>query len=177
MQRYGGTVIYESSDEMGPLEIIEDGFTRSLHFGSEPKQSSMDLNDPYRLTLLYSRAMVTSLLFHATPRRALLIGLGGGSCIDAAKGVAILSGNGGRILHFEGVNSISEAEQLAGLIVAIPIEDRAPLAEDVRRLRDEVGELRSQLGSLRERLEQMEATRAMPARRTPAPKKPKRKRR
>ena len=27
-----------------------------------------------------------------------IIGLGGGSCIDAAKGVAILSGNGGRIL-------------------------------------------------------------------------------
>ena len=79
MQRYGGTVLYERSDEMGPLEIIADGFTRSLHFGSEPKQSSMDLNDPYRLTLLYSRAMVTSLLFHATPRRALLIGLGGGS--------------------------------------------------------------------------------------------------
>ena len=35
-----------------------------------------------------------------------IIGLGGGSCIDAAKGVAILSGNGGRILHFEGVNKV-----------------------------------------------------------------------
>jgi 1,3-propanediol dehydrogenase len=35
-----------------------------------------------------------------------IIGLGGGSCIDAAKGVAILSGNGGRILGFEGVNKV-----------------------------------------------------------------------
>jgi alcohol dehydrogenase class IV len=35
-----------------------------------------------------------------------IIGLGGGSCIDAAKGVAILSGNGGRILSYEGVNKV-----------------------------------------------------------------------
>ena len=35
-----------------------------------------------------------------------IVGLGGGSCIDAAKGVAILAGNGGRILEFEGVNKV-----------------------------------------------------------------------
>ena len=35
-----------------------------------------------------------------------IVGLGGGSCIDAAKGVAILSGNGGRILGFEGVDKV-----------------------------------------------------------------------
>ncbi|MGO9296084.1 MAG: iron-containing alcohol dehydrogenase [Streptosporangiaceae bacterium] len=35
-----------------------------------------------------------------------IIALGGGSCIDAAKGVAILSGNGGRILGFEGVDKV-----------------------------------------------------------------------
>jgi 1,3-propanediol dehydrogenase len=35
-----------------------------------------------------------------------IIGLGGGSCIDAAKGVAILSGNGGRILDYEGVDRV-----------------------------------------------------------------------
>jgi len=35
-----------------------------------------------------------------------IIGLGGGSCIDAAKGVAILSGNGGRILDYEGVDNV-----------------------------------------------------------------------
>lgn len=37
---------------------------------------------------------------------------------------------GGVVLHFEGVNSISDAEALASLIVAIPIEQRATLAED-----------------------------------------------
>ncbi|MGO9505254.1 MAG: iron-containing alcohol dehydrogenase [Streptosporangiaceae bacterium] len=35
-----------------------------------------------------------------------IIGLGGGSCIDAAKGVAIISGNGGRILGYEGVDKV-----------------------------------------------------------------------
>jgi alcohol dehydrogenase class IV len=35
-----------------------------------------------------------------------IIGLGGGSCIDAAKGVAILSSNGGRILCYEGVDKV-----------------------------------------------------------------------
>jgi len=36
-----------------------------------------------------------------------IIGLGGGSCIDAAKGVAILSGNGGRILGYQGVDKVA----------------------------------------------------------------------
>ena len=36
-----------------------------------------------------------------------IIGIGGGSVIDAAKGVAILAGNGGKILDFEGVDQIS----------------------------------------------------------------------
>ncbi|MFF8846453.1 iron-containing alcohol dehydrogenase [Streptomyces sp. NPDC015127] len=35
-----------------------------------------------------------------------IVGVGGGSCIDAAKGVAILSGNGGRILDYEGVDQV-----------------------------------------------------------------------
>ncbi len=35
-----------------------------------------------------------------------IIGVGGGSVIDAAKGVAILSGNGGRILGYEGVDKV-----------------------------------------------------------------------
>lgn len=35
-----------------------------------------------------------------------IVAVGGGSCIDAAKGVAILSGNGGRILGYEGVDQV-----------------------------------------------------------------------
>lgn len=46
---------------------------------------------------------------------------------------------GGIVLHFEGVTSISEAEQLAGLIVAIPSEERAALAEDEAYIGDLMG--------------------------------------
>ncbi|MFP5336171.1 MAG: iron-containing alcohol dehydrogenase [Actinomycetes bacterium] len=37
-----------------------------------------------------------------------LVAIGGGSCIDAAKGIAILSGNGGRILDYGGVDHVTE---------------------------------------------------------------------
>ncbi len=79
MNRYGGIVIHQSRDEHGTIEVVEDGAFRSLHFGSEPKQSSMELHDPLRLALTYTRAMTTALLFNDNPRSVLLIGLGGGS--------------------------------------------------------------------------------------------------
>lgn len=46
---------------------------------------------------------------------------------------------GGVVLHFEGVESISDAEKLAHLIVAIPREQRAPLAEGEIYISDLVG--------------------------------------
>jgi len=46
---------------------------------------------------------------------------------------------GGIVLHFEGVGSISDAEQLAGLIVAIPHTQRAPLTEDEVYISDLAG--------------------------------------
>ena len=46
---------------------------------------------------------------------------------------------GGVVLHFEGVNSINDAEALAGLVVAIPREQRAPLTEDEAYIGDLIG--------------------------------------
>ncbi len=43
------------------------------------------------------------------------------------------------VLHFEGVDSISAAEALNGLIVAIPAAERAPLAEDEFYIGDLIG--------------------------------------
>jgi 16S rRNA processing protein RimM len=46
---------------------------------------------------------------------------------------------GGIVLHFAGVDSISAAEQLAGLLVAIPRAERAPLSEDEAYIGDLIG--------------------------------------
>ena len=46
---------------------------------------------------------------------------------------------GGVVLHFAGVDSISAAETLARLIVAIPMAERAPLAEDEVYVADLIG--------------------------------------
>ena len=52
---------------------------RTLHVGGEAIQSAMRLGDPFALALDYTRCMMGFLLFHPEPRRALMIGLGGGS--------------------------------------------------------------------------------------------------
>ncbi len=79
MHFYHGTMIAKTRDELGEIEVVDDATSRSLHFGSFPKQSSMLLRDPIYLELAYTRAMTCALLFSANTRRFLLIGLGGGS--------------------------------------------------------------------------------------------------
>jgi len=46
---------------------------------------------------------------------------------------------GGVVLHFTGVDSISAAETLSGLVVAIPKTQRAPLGEDEVYIADLIG--------------------------------------
>jgi 16S rRNA processing protein RimM len=46
---------------------------------------------------------------------------------------------GGIVLHFAACESISDAESLSGLIVAIPLEDRVPLHEDEVYISDLIG--------------------------------------
>lgn len=79
MRKYHGTMVHKTRDELGEIEVVDDATYRSLHFGSEPKQSSMLLRDPVYLALAYTRAMSSALLFTESTRRFLLIGLGGGS--------------------------------------------------------------------------------------------------
>lgn len=60
-------------------DVSEKKGVRYLHLGGPAVQSAMRLNDPYGLELEYTRAMMSFLLFQPSPRRACLIGLGGGS--------------------------------------------------------------------------------------------------
>ena len=79
MRKYHGTVIHRSRDSRGTIEVVDDGYTRSMHFGNAIRQSAMDLSRPEYLVLTYTRAMTSSLLFGPSPRRVLLVGLGSGS--------------------------------------------------------------------------------------------------
>ncbi len=78
---YGGRLLYRGRDEYGPIEVVDDGSCRSLHFGSEARQSAMLHANREHLQLSYTRAMSAALLFQPQPRRILLIGLGGGSLL------------------------------------------------------------------------------------------------
>lgn len=79
MNKYHGKLIHKAEDELGEIEVVDDGLYRSLHFGTEPKQSCVLISDPVSLSLSYTRAMTSALLLHERPSRFLLIGLGGGS--------------------------------------------------------------------------------------------------
>jgi len=80
MRRYGGRLIYEDRDDDGIVEVIDDGGLRSLHFGSESRQSCMCLENPDELALAYARAMTIWQLFRPSlTGEVLMIGLGGGS--------------------------------------------------------------------------------------------------
>jgi spermidine synthase len=59
--------------------IIDSGLQRRLQFDLYTVQSSMHREHPDRLTLAYTRKMMAFLLFNRSPKRILLLGLGGGS--------------------------------------------------------------------------------------------------
>lgn len=79
MRKYCGKVIHQSHDDDGILEVVESEGVRSLHFGSESRQSCMLVSDPNYLQLSYLRAMMGWNLFQDGFDKALMIGLGGGS--------------------------------------------------------------------------------------------------
>ena len=79
MYKYKGVLVHQSHDEDGIVEVIEHKGVRSLHLGTQHRQSSMLVAEPQRLHLAYIRAMMGCLLFKETIDETLLVGLGGGS--------------------------------------------------------------------------------------------------
>lgn len=72
-------VIFRSHTGNHLVEVADNGRIRSLRFGTDERQSSIDLDRPDQLQLAYTRWMMTCLLLHPAPERFLLLGLGGGS--------------------------------------------------------------------------------------------------
>jgi len=76
---YRGRKLCSVRDAGQLIEVFDDGKSRSLHFGTPARQSSMALDAPDRLQLPYTRAMMAFLLFQPQPETVLMVGLGGGS--------------------------------------------------------------------------------------------------
>lgn len=78
---YDGLVVHQSHSDEGVIEVVDLGDSRSLHFGTYPRQSAMSMQTPHTLELSYTEAMMACLLFNQAPKNVLAIGLGGGSLI------------------------------------------------------------------------------------------------
>jgi len=76
-----GLLVHQSQSDEGIIEVVDTGDMRSLHFGTFPRQSCMSLTTPHTLALSYTEAMMAALIFNASPKRVLVIGLGGGSLV------------------------------------------------------------------------------------------------
>ncbi len=72
-------VVFAGKGDAHPVLITDEDGLRSLRFGSEERQSCIDLLQPQVLQLAYTRWMATALLLHPQPERFLVVGLGGGA--------------------------------------------------------------------------------------------------
>ncbi|MCW8911044.1 MAG: spermidine synthase [Gammaproteobacteria bacterium] len=81
MKKYGGSLIYQTTDEHGLIEVVDyKKVIRSMHFGNATQQSGMYLYNPVNLLHPYTQAML-SITAIQPPERVLLLGVGGGSMI------------------------------------------------------------------------------------------------
>ena len=70
-------LVFSGHTGQHPVLVTDDNNLRSLRFGTEERQSCIDLQAPWELQLAYTQWMVTALLLHPCPEKFLLFGLGG----------------------------------------------------------------------------------------------------
>ncbi len=76
-----GNKIAEIRDGIGPVEVFDNNYERYLTFGSIYEQSCQRKGNPGFLMHEHTRAMLLPLIF-GSPRRATVLGLGGGSLVN-----------------------------------------------------------------------------------------------
>ena len=72
-------LVYSGHTGDHPVLVTDEEGLRSLRFGTEERQTCIDLLRPWELQLAYTQWMATALLLHPRPEKMLLIGLGGGA--------------------------------------------------------------------------------------------------
>jgi len=78
-----GTCISTVTDEYGPIYVYQTRTSRILSFDGKIYQSSMKLNNVKGLTLDYTQAMMTGLMFVPNIHTATVMGLGAGSMVKS----------------------------------------------------------------------------------------------
>lgn len=73
------TRLHSSHDGNKPVVVEEEDGIRTLHFGTDARQSCVALHEPDRLVLTYTRWMMTAALIPPKLKAVLLLGLGGGA--------------------------------------------------------------------------------------------------
>lgn len=78
--------IEDVASKYSHIKIKDYGNVRSLYFvrdnGDIATESSMDLKNPHKLQLLYTKVMFANMLIQKEPASLLLVGLGGGSMVQ-----------------------------------------------------------------------------------------------
>lgn len=72
-------LVYSGHTGDHPVLVTDEEGLRSLRFGTDERQTCIDLLKPWELQLAYTQWMATALLLHPRPEKMLLIGLGGGA--------------------------------------------------------------------------------------------------
>ena len=75
-------LIYETQDDFGVISVIDDGKYRLLSFAEGDEQSRIQIKSPHILQHEYTQAMLLALI-DRTPKRACILGLGGGAMVHA----------------------------------------------------------------------------------------------
>lgn len=77
-----GQCIHSETGAFGEVRVFENDSFRWLKFGNDAIQSVMSLHYPERISVPYMQQMMSSLLFcEHPPKKALLVGLGGGALV------------------------------------------------------------------------------------------------
>ncbi len=107
-----GKLIHHDHDDEGPLSVYQHGQQRFLTFGNSVEQSAMQIDRPEQLVHVYTQAMMLGLLL--TPvKRALVLGLGGGSLVRA-----LVAANPG--IHIDVIERRTKVIELARCYFALP---------------------------------------------------------
>lgn len=79
---FGQTVVYEAESQYHYVRVTQKAGVRTLYFRKGPtaaRQSAVNIKDPLHLELEYTGIVFAGLAYIPEPKRALVVGLGGGA--------------------------------------------------------------------------------------------------